>query len=126
MAANRGEELLQRIRQVRGYTLPMHEVLASDDPEFLEGYEAFYAAAMRQDGPLPPKVRELILIGVTMALGSPERVTAGHIRRAMEHGASEAEVLSAIEITTLSFAARALAAGTASYQQVTATKRFQG
>lgn len=124
--ADRGEELLQRIRQMRGYVLPMHEVLARDDPVFLEGYEALYGAAMRQDSPLPRKVRELIFVGVTIALGSPERVVAGHIRRALEHGASEAEVLSAVELTTLSFAARALAAGAVPYQQVVAERRTQG
>ncbi len=114
---------MERIRQTRGYVLPMHEVLADDDPDFLDSYDAFYTAAMREDDSLPRKIKELIFVGVTIALGSPERVVAGHMQRALEHGGTEAEILGAVKLTTLSFAARALAAGAMSYQQARTERR---
>lgn len=115
--------LLAEIKRARGYVLPMHEVLAERHPEFLQAYDRLYGAVMHENSPLPRKVRELILIGVCIALGSDDRVIAAHIRRALENGASAEEVLAAIEVTALAFTSRSLSAGTRSLRSVLAEER---
>jgi alkylhydroperoxidase/carboxymuconolactone decarboxylase family protein YurZ len=107
----RGQQLLDQIRAHRGYVLPMHEFLAEHHPEFLAGYDGMFTAAMSTDSPLPAKVRELIVMAVDMAVGVSPNVVRGHARRAIEHGATEAEVVAAIELTTLVFAGRPLSYG---------------
>lgn len=103
-----GQSLLARIREHRGYVLPFHEVLAERHPEFLAGYDGMFRAAMSEDSALPPKVRELIVMALDIALGVSEKAVRGHAERAMRHGATEAEVLAAIELATLVFAGKPL------------------
>lgn len=103
-----GARLLAGIREHRGYVLPMHEALAERHPEFLAGYDAMFRAAMSQDSALEPKVRELIVMVLDVAMGVSEKAVRGHARKAMQHGASEAEVLAAIELATLVFAGKPL------------------
>lgn len=107
----RGARLLEQMKAKRGYVLPTHEYLAEHDPEFLEGYDAFFSATMKQDSPLPVKVRELVLMVADLCLGQAPNVIGAHAKRAMENGATRAEVNAVIELTTLAYAARALAAG---------------
>jgi alkylhydroperoxidase/carboxymuconolactone decarboxylase family protein YurZ len=108
----RGRELLQSIREHRGYVLPMHEFWASHDPEILEGYDRIFRHAMSKDSPLEPKVRELIVMVLDMALGVDPEVVRGHARKAIEqYGASEAEVVAALELATVVYAGRPLSFG---------------
>jgi alkylhydroperoxidase/carboxymuconolactone decarboxylase family protein YurZ len=111
--ATDGKALLESMRRRRGYVLPMHEVLAERDPDFLAAYDAYFSSVMREDSPLPRKVREFVLMGLTLALGSPEPVVAGHARRAREHGATEEEILAVVELASLAFTSRGLGAGVA-------------
>ena len=107
----RGEKLLADMKAKRGYVLPTHEYLAEHDPAFLEGYDALFTAAMSEASPLPRKIREFVLMAADLCLGQAPNVIGSHASRAIEHGATEAEVLAVIEITTLAYTARALASG---------------
>ena len=118
----RGEQLLEQIRANRGYVLPMHQVLAERHPEFLAGYDAMFTAAMSKDSPLPASVRELIVMAVDIAVGVGPDVVRGHARRAMELGATEAQVLAAIELTTLVFTGRPLSIGTAAIRELSSSQ----
>lgn len=112
------QQVLETIREKRGYVLPMHEVLADLDPDFLEAYDSLYTATMDDNAsPLSRKTRELILIAADMCLGSPPDVIKGHVNRAREFGASWEECAAAVEVATLAFTARALAAGMVPVQQ---------
>lgn len=112
------ERILERIRASRGYVLPMHELLAKYHPEYLETYDAWFTSVMREDSPLSRKVREFVMIAVCLSINSPENVVIAHMRRAMEHGATPEELLAVVELTVASHAAKPLASGTRSLQQL--------
>ena len=112
------QEILEQIRASRGYVLPMHELLAEYHPEYLQAYDAWFTSVMREDSPLPRKVREFVMIAVCLSIHSPENVVLAHMRRAMEHGATPEELLAVVELTVASHAARPLAGGTRSLQQL--------
>ncbi len=103
-----GDRLLERIRAHRGYNLPFHQELAARHPEFLAAYDDMYVAAMGDDSALPAKVRHLLVMTLDLVLGVGDKAVRGHARRAIEHGATEAEVLAAIELATLVSAGKPL------------------
>jgi len=103
-----GQALLERMREFRGYVLPAHEVLAERDPEFLDGYDRMFRAANAKDSPLPADVRELIVMALDISAGvSPEAVRA-HAAKAIAHGATEAQVVAAIELAAVVYASKML------------------
>jgi alkylhydroperoxidase/carboxymuconolactone decarboxylase family protein YurZ len=103
-----GQALLDAIQEHRGYTMEMHRILADRHPDFLDGYDTMFRAAMSADSPLEPAVRELIVMALDVVVGMKPEVVRAHARKAMQHGATEAQVLAALEITTLVSAGRAL------------------
>jgi alkylhydroperoxidase/carboxymuconolactone decarboxylase family protein YurZ len=71
------------------------------DPAFLESYLAFRSVP-HATGPLPPKVRELIMIAInasTTHLYGPG--VRRHIQQALSHGATREEILQTIQLTTV-------------------------
>jgi alkylhydroperoxidase/carboxymuconolactone decarboxylase family protein YurZ len=104
----KGQALLDGIQAHRGYTMEMHRILADRHPDFLDGYDTMFRAAMSEDSPLDPGVRELLVMAVDIVVGMKPEVVRAHARKAMAHGATEAQVLAAVEITTLVSAGRAL------------------
>lgn len=105
-----GTRLLDDVRADRGYVLPMHEVLAERHPEFLDGYNRMFTAAMNAESPLPGYVRELLVMALDIAVGVKPEVVRAYARKAIELGGTEAQVLAAIELTTIVFAARGMGA----------------
>jgi alkylhydroperoxidase/carboxymuconolactone decarboxylase family protein YurZ len=80
---------------------PMWDTLESADPDFLEAYLQLRSVPIGQ-GPLPMKVKELILVAINAAtthLYAPG--VRRHIRNALQHGATRAEVLETIQLTTV-------------------------
>jgi 4-carboxymuconolactone decarboxylase len=63
-------------------------------PELGQAHESI-AKAVESYGPLDRKTTELIKIGISVGAGL-ETATRSHVRRAMEHGASEAEIEQAV------------------------------
>lgn len=94
----RDDEILDAVREARGYALPLHSVLAREDAEVLAAYEqmmnAIYLKSRRLDG----KTKELIYVGVLVALGAAETHVRAHMERAQKEGATPDEVLEAIEL----------------------------
>ena len=117
------QELLAKIKASRGYILPMHELLAQYHPEYLESYDGWFNSVMRDDSPLPRKIREFVMIAVCLSINSAENVVLGHMRRAMEHGATAEELLAVVELTVASHVAKPLAAGTRGIQQLLEEKK---
>lgn len=66
-------------------------------PELGAAHEAIAKAAERA-GPLDRKTCELIKIGISIGAGL-ETATRSHVRRALEHGASELEIEQAVLLT---------------------------
>jgi len=80
---------------------PLWETFRELDPEFLEAYLAFRSVPQRE-GPLPQKVKELILIAINAAtthLYAPG--VRRHIQNALKAGATQEEILETIQLTTV-------------------------
>ncbi|MBX9812728.1 MAG: carboxymuconolactone decarboxylase family protein [Burkholderiales bacterium] len=80
---------------------PLWDTLRDWDPDFVEAYLNFRSSPRRR-GPLTPKVRELIMIAInasTTHLYAPG--LRRHIQNALREGATRAEVLEAIQLTTV-------------------------
>ncbi len=80
---------------------PLWNTFAEWDPEFLEAYLRLRNVPI-ENGPLPKKIKELILVAINAAtthLYAPG--VRRHIRNALQHGATREEILEAIELTTV-------------------------
>jgi len=79
---------------------PLWSMLADCDAEFLEAYLGLRSVPFRK-GPLPRKVKELILIAINAA--TTHMYAPGvrrHIQNALKAGASQSEILETVQLTT--------------------------
>lgn len=93
-----GKAELARIRKVRGYTLPLHEILAEANPEFLRRYgelASFVLFGPEENRALDLKTRFLVLVGITTAVKGDREGIEWASARAIQHGASWQEVYEA-------------------------------
>lgn len=92
------ESIIEAIRRKRGYALPLHSVLAAEDPAVLAAYEgmmnALYLKGRRLDG----RTKELVYVAALVALGAPEAHVRAHMERAKREGAAPEEILEALEL----------------------------
>ena len=99
-----GKAELDKIRAVRGYTLPLHDALAELDPAMLRRYGdlASYTLFGEAEGrPMDLKTRFLVLVGVTTAVkGDREGIEWAAIR-AIQNGATWKEVYEAAFMAAL-------------------------
>jgi 4-carboxymuconolactone decarboxylase len=99
-----GKKQLDAIRKVRGYTLPLHEVLAEANPEFLRRYgelASFVIFGPEQDRALDLKTRFLVMVGVTTAVKGDREGIEWAAARAIANGATWAEVYEAAFMAAL-------------------------
>ncbi len=94
------EELINRIREKRGYIYPGHEFLARTDPDFLESYNGLYENCLGKSSLLSIKVKEFIAITLLAQEGYDAAVES-HMKRAMQNGATPEEIVEALEAATL-------------------------
>lgn len=92
------DDPLEAVRLRRGYTLPLHTVLASEDPEVLAAYEGMMKALYFKGRRLDGKTKELIYVGALIALGAAEEHIRAHMERAQREGAAPEDVLEALEL----------------------------
>jgi len=96
----RRRELRDRYVEVCGRWDDSLEGLLDLDPSFFEAYLGLAAAPWR-GGRLEPKVKELVLLAVDAAATHlHEPGIRLHIRGALEHGATEAELLEVLQLTS--------------------------
>lgn len=103
-----GQALLDRMRELRGYVLPAHEVLAQRDPKFLDGYDRMFRAANSDASPLPADVRELIVLALDIVAGVNPNAIRAHAEKAISHGASDAQVVAAVELAVIVLASKTM------------------
>jgi alkylhydroperoxidase/carboxymuconolactone decarboxylase family protein YurZ len=100
MAEKPGEKkrkaLLQKMQKSRGYMLPPWVYLSEKDPDFMEAYNNLYERALTDGKALPAKIREFIAIGILAYRGLEDAVYL-HCKRALRLGATQQEILEAIE-----------------------------
>jgi 4-carboxymuconolactone decarboxylase len=78
-----------------------YEVIAKLDPEYFEKLKGIYVdGTFGREGMLPRKTKELIMVGITCALGLQRGVRI-HSERALTLGASPREVLEAMEVAAI-------------------------
>lgn len=85
------------------------EVMADKSPEALKAYFALRSIVM-QEGALPRKVKELILLGINLVRHFETGVRF-HIKGALESGATQEEIIETIVTAMMSGAALAFALG---------------
>ena len=90
---------LESVQQARGYTLPLHRVLSSEDPEVLLAYEGMMKALYLSDRRLDGRTKELIYVAVLVSLGASEEHIRAHMEKAQREGADPQDVLQAVELT---------------------------
>jgi alkylhydroperoxidase/carboxymuconolactone decarboxylase family protein YurZ len=97
---DRREQLKAEYIALRGVWSPVWDQLLDEDPEFFAAYLKFSGVPFRDGGHLDPKIKELLLVAIDAAgthLYEPgARI---HIRRAIELGATKAELLEVLELT---------------------------
>ena len=74
------------------------DVLSINDPAGLEAISRLLAHANRNDS-LEPKVAELITVAAALAVRAPANVRP-HVKRALEYGASGAELYETLALST--------------------------
>ncbi|MBI2869183.1 MAG: carboxymuconolactone decarboxylase family protein [Chloroflexi bacterium] len=93
--ARKSRELIELMEKERGFSRLWRKLLAERDPEFME---LFHKAAMHvfRDGALPRKTKELICICAD-AFQFYEPGVRIHTRNALALGATEDEIIEALE-----------------------------
>ena len=85
----------------RGYTLEMHGIMASEDPEWVEKYNAFIEATYTGQRLLDRKTKELLQVAVETALRADQDQIQAHMRVALQEGATPRELLEALEAVVM-------------------------
>lgn len=93
----RAEEILEKMREDRGYTLPEWEYAARLDPDFFEAFSKLYPVTFKDGKALPAKMRELIHIAIICYRGLAIPAIVAHMKRALSLGATKQEILEALE-----------------------------
>jgi alkylhydroperoxidase/carboxymuconolactone decarboxylase family protein YurZ len=103
MDAMDAETLVRQTQEARGYINPGHPYLAEADPAYLIEYNRLAALSLRhgeqetvEEG-LAARYRELVACALLAFRGESEEAIAGHLKRAMRLGATEAECVGAFE-----------------------------
>jgi alkylhydroperoxidase/carboxymuconolactone decarboxylase family protein YurZ len=86
--------LADRMYEPRGYIHEWHLYLAQRRPEVLDHWEQLTRTANRTSA-LPPRYRECVYVGVLSAIGE-EDAARNHMHKALDHGATEEELLDAV------------------------------
>lgn len=81
----------------RGYSLEMHRIMADQEPEWVEKYNAFIEATYTGQRMLDRKTKELLQIAVETALRADQDQIQAHMRVALAEGATPREILEALE-----------------------------
>ncbi len=101
MTTQEKRDYMERIRQNRGYLVDMHKILITADLDWVKAYDPFVRATYTDDRLLDRKTKELIQLTVETALKAEVDQIRGHIRLAIEHGATPQEVLEAMECVVM-------------------------
>ena len=98
--ARKAEAILERVNRDRGFVRLWPKLLAERDPDYMECVHNLTMHALHRSGKLPSKVKELILISLN-AFDYYEFGFRVHVRSALKCGATEEEILEALEVVGL-------------------------
>lgn len=102
--SDRSEALIEKIRKDRpSYTpqvMKSREILAKEDPEYLELFHRMHMHVVHEKSALPVKIKEIIISAVDAAAGY-ERGLKVHLRGALEAGATKDEIFEGLQAASL-------------------------
>jgi len=93
----RAEALIAQMKAARGYMYPEWEFAARQDPEFVAAYNRLYELGLGDGRHVSAKVREFVAIALLCFRGAEQSGLVAHMRRAIEFGATPAELLEVLE-----------------------------
>ncbi len=97
MSTDDRQAFLDEAAQHRGYTLEMHQIMATHDLEWAKKYNQFIEATYTGQRLLDRKTKELLQIVVEAALRADVEQIQAHVRVALQEGASPREILEALQ-----------------------------
>jgi 4-carboxymuconolactone decarboxylase len=92
------QEYVDDMVRRRGYVLDYHRVMAAQDFPVLKAADGLVRAAYLEERTLDRRTKELLFVLSLTVLRADRHHIAGHIRTALNVGATAQEVLEAIEI----------------------------
>lgn len=93
----RGEALIERMKAARGYIYPEWEFAAGQDPDFVETYNRIYEQGLGEGRHVTAKVREFVAIALLCFRGGERGGLVAHMKRAIQLGATPAELFEVLE-----------------------------
>jgi 4-carboxymuconolactone decarboxylase len=102
----------------RGYVLDYHKIMVKQDVEFMKAADGIVDAGYLKPRLLDRKTKELIFIVSLTVMRSQQEHIVSHIRAAVKAGASDREILEAIEIAYPEAGAVAFQWGLEAWQEV--------
>jgi alkylhydroperoxidase/carboxymuconolactone decarboxylase family protein YurZ len=96
------KSLIEEIAAYYGESAPAreeYELLASYCPGVVDGYLKTRRALFRDEGTaLTPKVRELVILGILIAMKKTNPPPVSHTLKAVEYGANAAEIAEVVSL----------------------------
>jgi 4-carboxymuconolactone decarboxylase len=118
MATEEQQRYIDEMVAKRGYVLDYHKVLTKHDFDFMRAANDLIEAAYLRERVLDRKTKELIFVATLTAMRASKGHIEGHVRVALESGASPEEILQAIEIVLPEAGVVAFQAGLEAWQNV--------
>src|SRR6266567_9130017 len=95
--ATQADQLIARMQAARGYIYPEWELAARTDPDFTEAYNRLYELSLGEGRHVSAKVREFVAIALLCFRGGERAGLVAHMRRAIQFGATPAELFEVLE-----------------------------
>ena len=123
------KKLIEEIKASRGWILPEQEFMAERDIEFYRRHNEKFSHFMNRENALPRKILELLFIValcVRLPAGETHAYIKNHIHQALEHGATEREILEAIELVIFPGGSPSMNAGIKAFREVLEEREAAG
>ena len=111
-------KILKEVLEKRGFVPDFHKILIEEDFDFYKVYEKMTSHVYSREKRLTRKMKELIFIGVLVAMRSNREHIKLHIRAALDQGAEKEEILEVIELAFLPSGVVSLMEGLEAYKEV--------
>ena len=125
MTQEEKQAYIDEMARKRGYVLDYHKIMAAQDFEVLQAANGIVDAAYLKQRTLDRKTKELIFVVSLTVMRASKGHIKSHINAALEAGASEGEVLEAIEISIPEAGIVAFQAGFDAWREVTGAEGIE-
>ena len=125
MTQEEKQEYIDEMAKKRGYVLDYHKVMAAQDFEVLQAANGIVDAAYLKQRTLDRKTKELIFVVSLTVMRASKGHIKSHINAALEAGATEEEVLEAIEISIPEAGIVAFQTGFEAWREVTGAEGIE-